>query len=241
MTQAPPLPDAFGAYVPSPVGAVDQSLSAQIYVELRERIIEGIYPPGTRLRERELSDDLNVSRVPLREALPQLEADGYIVTYPRRGAVVRTLTLVDVDELFDIRLSLEVFAARKAAERARTNALPTRLAELVEKARTITNEYSPRDISTINTQIHEEIVRLADSDLLNNLMRTVMGRTRWLFRLTSDRDQNEQFHDHDDLARAIYAGNAEVAAAIAHTHIESGRQPSLDMLARILPAATPSR
>ena len=236
MTQAEPAPGPPGAYVPSPVGAVDQSLSAQIYTEIRERIIEGIYPPGARLRERELSEDLNVSRIPLREALPQLEADGYIVTYPRRGAVVRTLTLVDVEELFDIRLSLEVFAARKAAQRARTETLPPRLGELVDQARAITNESSsPREISTLNTQIHEEIIRLANSDLLNNLMRSVMGRTRWLFRLTSHRDQNEQLHDHDDLAKAIYGGNAEVAAAIAHTHIESGRQASLDMLAEILP------
>ncbi|MDF2442458.1 MAG: hypothetical protein JWR01_661 [Subtercola sp.] len=223
-------------YVPTQVGVDDRSLSSQVYAEIRERIIEGIYPAGARLRERELSDDLKVSRIPVREALPQLEADGYIVTYPRRGAVVRQLTLVDVQELFDIRLALEVFAARKAAERARVETLSPRLDELVKKARTITNEFSPREISTINTQIHEEIIRLADSELLDNLMRTVMGRTRWLFRLTSDRDQNEQFHDHDDLARAIYGGNADIAAAIAHTHIENGRQPSVELLKGILPA-----
>ncbi|MBT2512565.1 GntR family transcriptional regulator [Arthrobacter sp. ISL-30] len=75
---------------------------------IRQLIISGEYAPGSRLRERELSEFLAVSRVPVREALQQLEAEGFVVTSPRRAATVKQITLKDVNELFDVRLILEM-------------------------------------------------------------------------------------------------------------------------------------
>ena len=81
-----------------PLGLADQSLSVKIYEELRERIIEGTLAAGERIRERELAAEFNVSRIPIREAMPRLEAEGFIKTLPRRGAVVTEMTLNDVEE-----------------------------------------------------------------------------------------------------------------------------------------------
>ena len=96
------------------IGAADRPLSMQIYESLREAIIEGRIAPGTRLREQALADEFDVSRVPLREAIPQLEAEGFVRTLPRRGTVVTHLTMRDIHDLFDIRESLEALAARLA-------------------------------------------------------------------------------------------------------------------------------
>lgn len=230
--------DAPGRAVRAPlaVGTTFKSLTAQVHHELRERIIEGLYAPGTRLPERELSDDLQVSRIPIREALPRLEAEGYIVTLPRRGAIVRQLTLRDIEELFDLRITLEVFAARQAALRAQTTPPGPTLRALVARALEFTEQHSEHEISSVNSAIHEEVVRLAGNDLLTSVMQTVMGRSRWLFRLTTQRDQTEQYREHTELADAIYAGDVELAAAIAYSHIQKGRAPSIALLRDRLPA-----
>ena len=94
-----------------------RSRGEAVYEWVRERIIDGSLQPGSRIRERDLAEAINVSRVPIREAFPRLEAEGYIRTIPRRGAVVAPMELVDVNEVFDVRASLEVLAARLAAQR----------------------------------------------------------------------------------------------------------------------------
>ena len=83
--------------------------------ELRERIVTGVLRPGDRLVERDLAEDLGVSRVPVREAIRSLEADGFVVVQSPRRVVVRRLSRVDVEELFDVREALEVLATSRHA------------------------------------------------------------------------------------------------------------------------------
>ncbi|MFZ2240556.1 MAG: GntR family transcriptional regulator, partial [Gordonia amarae] len=85
----------------------DDSVTQRIYAEIRARIISGELPFGERLRERDLADELDASRVPVREAIVRLEAEGFVETAPRRGASVVRLSLADVQELYDVRLALE--------------------------------------------------------------------------------------------------------------------------------------
>lgn len=211
------------------------SLAEQTYLRISEKIIRGDYPAGHRLREREISEDLSVSRIPIREALPQLEADGFIATFPRRGAVVRGFTLKDVGELFDVRLNLEVFAARKAAEFMAAGGTSTRLAELVAQGKEATLANDLALIVSCNAAFHAEIIAMSDNTLLDTTMRPVLGRLRRLFALTSDRDPQAQYIEHLGLCEAIYAGKPDLAAALAYAHIELGREPSLAALAAVLP------
>lgn len=214
----------------------DRSLSAMIYDTLRARIISGALPPGTRLRERELAEELNVSRIPLREALPQLEADGFIQTVIRRGAIVTQLTLRDVEELFDVRLGVEVYATRLAARRVAGGASTEGLRQAMALGE---SAIASRDVDRIvqsNAELHEEIVRLADNSLLSTMMRSVSGRDRWIFRMTSDWDPVITCQEHHELCEAIYSGDADFSAAISYSHIERGRAPSLKVLKAVLPA-----
>lgn len=215
---------------------VKQSMAEQTYQRISEKIIAGDYPAGHRLREREVSEDLAISRVPIREALPALEADGFIDIYPRRGAVVRAFTLKDVEELFDVRLNLEVFAARKAAEVMANGGTSQRLPELLAAAESATAADDFHGISSFNAQIHAEIIALSGNSLLEKTLRPVLGKLRWLFALTSQRDPQSQYDEHKALAEAIHAGKPELAAALAYAHIELGREPSLRQLAGVLPA-----
>lgn len=212
-----------------------ESLVEQIYVEIRERIIHGTYPAGFRLRERELAEELKVSRIPLREALPKLSADGFIITYPRRGAVVRQLTLTDIEELFDLRSSMEVFAARQAARSIARGGDPQPLVDAMAAARAATEAEDEDEIALANGALHEVIIDVTQNRLLKDVMRPVIGRTRWLFRLTSNRSAGGQLLEHGELCDAILDGDIELAGAHAYAHIERGRRPSLDSLAGVLP------
>jgi len=85
-----------------------------IYKELRQKIIDRSIPPGTKLSENLLSKEWNVSRTPVREVLRRLESEGLITSYPYKGAVVNTITIEDIDQLYTIRISLEGLAGRLA-------------------------------------------------------------------------------------------------------------------------------
>ena len=101
-----------------------------VYDELRRGVVEGRYPPGTRLVEQRLAASLDVSRTPVREALRRLEAEGLVVVERHRGAQVRALSAEEVADLFDVRARLEAYAAELAAERC-TPADVARLDEAV--------------------------------------------------------------------------------------------------------------
>ncbi|WP_258186835.1 GntR family transcriptional regulator [Chromobacterium haemolyticum] len=84
-----------------------QTLTATTTDTLRQRILLGEWPAGTQLRQEALSKELGVSRVPLREALRQLEAEGLVAITERRGAVIAQLSLPEVMELLRVRVLLE--------------------------------------------------------------------------------------------------------------------------------------
>ncbi len=212
------------------------SLPARVYDELRRRIISGHFPPGTRLRERELAEEFAVSRIPLREALPQLEANGFIRTLPRRGAVVTQLTLRDVEELFEVRLGLEVRAAKKAAERVGQGCSPEPVRLVMERAERAMADGDADEIAVTTAELHQAVVDLSDNALVSTMMRSILGRMQWIFRLTAERDPLVACEEHHGLLDAISDANPDLAAAIAYAHIERGRAPSLATLSQVLPA-----
>jgi DNA-binding GntR family transcriptional regulator len=205
------------------------------YLSIREGIIAGDHAPGSRLRERDLSESLLMSRIPIREALRQLEVEGFVVTYPNRGAVVSQLTLKDVAELFDLRLSLEVLAARQAALAAAEGRVGSRLREVMAEAKVATEAEDAVGIQRANTAYHAEVIDMTGNRLLAATMAPLLGRIRWLFALTADRDPRVEYAEHVTLCEAIYSGNPDLAGALALAHIEHGRAPSLAGLADVLP------
>ncbi|BDZ51342.1 GntR family transcriptional regulator [Frondihabitans sucicola] len=213
---------------------VDASLSVQVGETIRERIIRGHYPQGGRLIEAKLAAELEVSRIPLRSAIPQLEVDGFIRTLPRRGAVVFHWTEQAVNDLFDVRLALEVAATGHAAlavEQGRS--LAPLLAAIDESHRALDSGDAFR-VAGASTLIHQSVVELAGNDLLTSLMRAVSGRITWLFYLTSQRDADLACEQHHALSDVIATGNKALAEATAFAHIELGRKPSLEAMASII-------
>ncbi|MEE4024966.1 GntR family transcriptional regulator [Gordonia sp. PKS22-38] len=210
--------------------ATKKSLRDHAYDALRAQIVGLDLPPGTRLVERDLAVELEVSRIPLREAIQRLQQDGLVVVVPRQGAIVAPFTADDVRDLFDVRESLEVLAARLAAERADAAGLEA-LADQLEIARDATARDDKPAIAAANARFHTIIVDLAANPLLENILRPLEARTQWLFHLTKSRDPGVQCREHEELLAAIADHDPDRAAESAFHHVHSGRATSLAMAA----------
>ncbi|WP_030148193.1 GntR family transcriptional regulator [Mycetocola saprophilus] len=225
---------------------IPNSLSERVFERIRDRIIDGTLAPGERLRERELAAELEVSRVPVREALPRLLDAGYIAAGPGRGTVVRDFDRAEVIELFDVRAHLDVLAAESAARNvaagADTTALAVALAAVTaratsddggrsDSARAEVSRTEASDGATAAAAVlHAEIVRLADNSLLTRLLRPVLDMDRRLAAHAYREDHDEAVDEHRSLAGAILRGRPEAAAGFARAHVAEARQRVLDAL-----------
>ena len=205
------------------IGATHRPLRDQVVTELRRRIIECDYAPGHRLTEERLADDFGVSRNPVREAIRVLEREGFLTALPRRGAVVATISAQDVENIFDIRLSLEVLAAQLAAQRVRV-AGADGLDRLVAEA---AGASTVAELSALNTAFHAEICRLSGNALLARMTDSLHDRLEWIYRQSAKRRAPDSWAEHEALAAAIRAGDVEAAAHAAHNHVLAARQSAL--------------
>jgi DNA-binding GntR family transcriptional regulator len=95
-----------------------QSMTSQLIVRFRDRILSGAYPPGSALRQDTLAAEFGTSKIPVREALVQLQSEGLVDIFPNRGFQVRPLSAGEVDEVFRLRLQMEPAAAAAGAKLA---------------------------------------------------------------------------------------------------------------------------
>ncbi|MGW6959974.1 GntR family transcriptional regulator [Streptomyces chartreusis] len=197
-----------------PLGAIRE----RVLATLRQDIIAGRLLPGDRLVERELADRFGVSRVPVREAIRALVAEGFVHFETPRRTVVRRLSPADVKELFELREALEVYAAGLAASRATPEDLAD-LRELLRAAASATEAGDAEKITDINTRFHNRILAMAGNSLLTSVMEPVDGRLRWLTR------QNEEWPqlltEHQDLYEAIASGDPDRARSHTLTHVQA--------------------
>jgi DNA-binding GntR family transcriptional regulator len=206
-----------------PLGAVRERVREQ----LRARIMTGVLRPGDRLVERDLAEDLGVSRVPVREAIRSLEADGFVVVQSPRRVVVRQLSRLEVEELFDVREALEMLATGLACRRADPLALRRLKRAVTEAARAIAAG-NIAQAAEANVQFHQEIVTLAGNGLLVKMLHQLEDRLRWLFRQNEDWDRLLQ--EHRRLYDAIASGDPELARACAAEHVRVNRVLALRLL-----------
>ncbi|MVU82817.1 FCD domain-containing protein [Nocardia sp. ET3-3] len=197
----------------------DRPLREVVRDRLRTRIFEGHYAPGTRLVERDLAAEFDVSRLPVREALRMLVQEG-LVTERGRGSVVAELSEKDVADLFEVRHSLEVLACSLVAQRATAEDL-ARLEGILDRAVDALSRGSINEAHRANSEFHDEITRIADNRFLRTALEPLQGRMHWLFRHVTNLPELVQ--EHRDLLAAIASGDPERAAAQSAQHIDKYR------------------
>jgi DNA-binding GntR family transcriptional regulator len=210
-----------------PLGLAHVPLRDQIRDQIRNRIVRGEMAPGSKMIERELATELGVSRVPVREALRMLETEGFVDVIPRRGVVVKHLSRTDVEELFDVRESLEALTARRAAERA-TEASLRRLRRHLDRAHRAAQANKVDQFGDANLAFHDEIAAIAQNSLLETILEPLRGRLDWLFRQADDPER--LCAEHEQLYEAIASGDAAAAGSVAVHHVNSSRATALRLL-----------
>lgn len=209
---------------PTPVRplADHQSLRERIVARLREAVITGDLVAKTRLMEPELARQLGVSRTPLREAIRQLEVEGFLTTVPRVGTFVSEVSARDVEDTYAIRAVLEGLAARQAAENldpAKAPALRAILAELEQKS------FDYRMYHEVAGRFHDVIFAFSQNQRLRAMYQSLsyqVTRFRSLSLAVGQRPK-VSVREHRRIAAAILGGRGEEAERLMRAHIEGAR------------------
>ncbi|MEV0848588.1 GntR family transcriptional regulator [Streptomyces sp. NPDC049954] len=221
-------------------GAPDASLADRAREELRRRVVDRRYPPGTRLVEREVAAELRMSRVPVREALRSLAADGLLDTLPRGGARVRSLGRADIVHLYEVWEPLAVQVSRLAArniERDREGCAPgvDSLARALGEAEGAAAAGDEAAEVAANTLFHDGLVALADNPLLSRTMEQLGWQLQFVFgRLHDPAHMRAQ---HAVMYRHIVEGDETAAAAATLLHVRDSRSAALRSLFPSAPEA----
>ena len=157
---------------------------------LREQITGGLFAPGTRLSEESIGEALGVSRNTLREAFRLLGHEGLVVHELNRGVFVRVLTADDVTDLYLLRQIVEGSALELAALRPAVEL--GQLISILEQAESAAVDDRWSEVATLDLQFHYELVALAASPRLNQLMQRLLAELRLAFHAMS---RSNEFHD----------------------------------------------
>jgi DNA-binding GntR family transcriptional regulator len=224
------MPDT---YRPDGVAPIDRSnitLADRVAVRLREQIVQGERPTGSRLNEVEIAADLGVSRGPVREALQRLAHDGLVTLESHRGAFVRRLELSEVRELFEVRIALECAAAELAAARISQAGLDE-LARLQEAS---VNEVSqnPRPSPFDHLDLHTLVVHASG----NERLRRAVAQVNVELRLARSRSgatgerAKEALDEHHELISCLNARDGDGARTAMKRHLHASLENTMQLL-----------
>lgn len=214
-----------------------QDVGAQI----RTDIINGRLEPGTKLREVALAERYEVSRIPIREALRSLEAEGLVESRKYSGSVVAPSPVEDAEDLFEIRIVLESATAKRAAKRAAAlNASDTpnanwreqrkKINEILEAGDIVIGEERFEDLAVLNMRFHFAIAELSGSLSFISLLRQISGKIEWLYSLNVTRRGPQAWPEHREIIAAIDAGQADKAAEVMARHVRRSRDSYFAMM-----------
>jgi DNA-binding GntR family transcriptional regulator len=212
-----------------------RSLTRLIAEELKQAILSGKLAPGEKLAEEQLTASLKVSRVPLREALRHLEAEGYVTFLPNERVVVSKPTSEEIEDYYSITSVLEGLAARLAVERAR----PEEVARLRELHQLLKEAYKGKNAERYfeaNSRFHRFIAELARNERLYHLidqMRLEMRKTR-IVALRLPQRLDYSMREHDQIMDAFLKKNPELAESMVTRHLQN----HMHALQRVLDAST---
>lgn len=197
---------------------------------LREAILSGALKGGQTLRQDELAAKFDLSRIPIREALRQLEGEGLVTFYPHRGAVVSSLSHEEIQELCEIRIALETLALRLA--------MPHLNEEVLKQAEDILDSFDPvggtaGQLSEVNWKFHSTLFAPANRSRLLSMIQLLHTQIdRYLrMHLTLMQYMERGEHEHRLILEACRQQDTEQAVAVLERHIRA----VAELLATYLP------
>jgi DNA-binding GntR family transcriptional regulator len=197
-----------------------QTVAAMTLDAIRDGILHGNYAEGTPLRQDALADELGVSRIPIREALRQLEAEGLVTFNPHRGAVVSTLSLGEIEEVFELRATIETDLLRRA--------VPSLTLEQIDQADEVLDRYAlalrSGDVSAwgeLNWQFHSTLYAPAGRAVTMGIVQRLHQQSdRYLrMQLALTHGESRANDEHRAIAAAVRSRDAKRACLLMREHI----------------------
>ncbi|MBT2484655.1 GntR family transcriptional regulator [Microbacterium sp. CGR2] len=208
-------------------GATGELESVRVTRILRDDIVLGRRVPGSRLIEREIAAQLDVSRLPVREAIRTLVSEGVVVARPRSWAVVREFTQRDLQDFAEVRESIETLIFVFAAER-HDEAGIARLRSVYEREAAAARTGHVEAARLAAGEFHEVAAELADNEMLCELIGVFATRLRWLF--SQHDDLEAMAEEHRVIFEAIAARDADALRRIVPQHLASGQEAAVQRL-----------
>jgi DNA-binding GntR family transcriptional regulator len=206
-----------------PLAPSGGSAAARVYSHVKERLLDGTFPGGALLSENELSQRLGLSRTPVRQAFVQLEAEGLLELYPKRGALVVPVAASEIEDVFEARLLVEEHCARRAAT-AGPPLAPELRDRIAEQERAIA---AGTGFAEADRHFHRAIVAAAGNAILTRLYDALRDRQRRIAAVAVARGGTaalERFvADHREIAVAIERRDADAACRLVTAHLRSAR------------------
>ncbi len=205
-----------------------KSLAIQVADALRELILTGKYEQGEQLRQDDVAKKLGVSRIPVREAFQQLEAEGLVVNVPYKGTVVSRLTPKEVREYFEIRMSLECDLLCRAID----NMTP----EVIARARKNISRMdtaNPSKWGESNWQLHADLYSVADRPITLEMVKKIHDNLDRYVRIQlslSERHRIRANEEHSRLVTLCEEGRKNEAIELLQDHIS---EASKDLIAHM--------
>lgn len=211
-----------------------RTLAAIVVDRLRQEILNGVFPSGSALRQDALAATYGVSRIPVREALFQLEAEGLLQIVPHKGAIVTTLSQDEVKDVFDLRVMLEPRLFR--------DSIPALTAQDFEQLENIQEQFAEairaKDLvhwGTLNAALHSALYARArlpqTATIVAGLLQKSDRYTR--LQLSTPTALNRALQEHGDLINLCKQAQVEPACELLRAHIEAVRDDLLNLLGGI--------
>lgn len=194
------------------------------YDAIKHRIITCAFRPGEYINELQLSSLLKIGRTPVHQALDRLMLEGMVEVIPRKGVIVKPVTLNEVLQIIEVRLINEPFGARLAAEQANDADL-AELTEVLTRAKHWAALRNIENMMLLDRDFHLLIAKAAKNDVLTEFLRNLHERSLrfWFISLNAPAQYDAVQSEHAAILAAIRQRRPDAAEAAMRRHIESFR------------------
>ncbi len=203
-----------------------KALGEEVSETLRAAILEGHLPPGARLVEVDLAEELGVSRGPVRDALRRLEADRLVVSTLRRGSSVAVFSRQDVEEIYSLRAALEGVGARWLASWLSDDAY-SRLYDALETMSIRARESASwASLMESDLEFHRLLAELSGHGRLYEAWKHIQPQIQFIMHTMPDvyEDTNELIGWHENMLRALRSGDGAAAETAIRGHIQDAAE-----------------
>lgn len=201
-------------------GSDNYSLRGRVFHKIREDILRGRYKQNEALIELKISDELGVSRTPVREAIRQLELEGLVTSIPNKGAVVTGINSKDIEDIYIIRSLIEGLSAKWAAQNITQDQIEE-LEEIIFLSEFHLSKNHLEQLYELDNRFHEKLYDISNSKILRHVLSDFHHYVQRVRKasLSSYERAEKSINEHKNILEAIKAGDYQKVEALTNEHI----------------------